>query len=88
MAHNVHKQLQEVLQRQVDRQSLQKEFLENTKKNSKELFRRALCNGYFCNVARKSSSGNSFRTMDGHGTQVYIHPSSSVRAKNDMLIMI
>ncbi|XP_067044584.1 probable ATP-dependent RNA helicase DHX40 isoform X2 [Acropora muricata] len=85
MAHNVHKQLQEVLQRQVDRQSLQKEFLENTKKNSKELFRRALCNGYFCNVARKSSSGNSFRTMDGHGTQVYIHPSSSLFGSEDQL---
>ncbi|KAK2571887.1 putative ATP-dependent RNA helicase DHX40 [Acropora cervicornis] len=69
----------------VDRQSLQKEFLENTKKNSKELFRTALCNGYFCNVARKSSSGNSFRTMDGHGTQVYIHPSSSLFGSEDQL---
>ena len=29
----------------------------------------------------RSSIGNSFRTMDGHGTQVYIHPSSTVRKR-------
>ncbi|CAJ1065819.1 probable ATP-dependent RNA helicase DHX40 [Xyrichtys novacula] len=42
-----------------------------------ELFRRCLCAGYFTNVARRSV-GKAFCTMDGHGSIVQIHPSSSL----------
>ncbi|KAL8199094.1 UNVERIFIED_CONTAM: putative ATP-dependent RNA helicase dhx40 [Gekko kuhli] len=42
-----------------------------------ELLRRCLCAGYFANVARRSV-GKSFCTMDGHGSIVYIHPSSAL----------
>lgn len=40
---------------------------------------RALCSGLFSNVARKAPSGRGFRTMEGHGTHVFMHPSSVVR---------
>ncbi|XP_063002604.1 LOW QUALITY PROTEIN: probable ATP-dependent RNA helicase DHX40 [Elgaria multicarinata webbii] len=43
-----------------------------------EILRRCLCAGYFANVARRSV-GKSFCTMDGHGSVVYIHPSSALR---------
>uniref|UniRef100_A0A8D2L3D9 RNA helicase n=1 Tax=Varanus komodoensis TaxID=61221 RepID=A0A8D2L3D9_VARKO len=43
----------------------------------KELLRRCLCAGYFASVARRSV-GRSFRTMDGHGSTVYIHPLSAL----------
>uniref|UniRef100_A0A3P8XX97 RNA helicase n=1 Tax=Esox lucius TaxID=8010 RepID=A0A3P8XX97_ESOLU len=45
--------------------------------NKSELFRRCLCAGYFTNVARRSV-GKVFTTMDGHGTMVHIHPSSTL----------
>jgi ATP-dependent RNA helicase DHX40 len=38
--------------------------------------RQSLCYGLFCNVARVSASRRNFRTMDGHSTVAYIHPSS------------
>lgn len=38
--------------------------------------RQSLCFGLFCNVARVSPSQRNFRTMDGHSTVAYIHPSS------------
>lgn len=40
--------------------------------------RQALCYGLFCNVARVAASRRNFRTMDGHGTVAYIHPSSAL----------
>ncbi|XP_078348536.1 putative ATP-dependent RNA helicase DHX40 [Oculina patagonica] len=85
MAYNIHHQLETILQRQLAKGALPKQATENTSANSKDLLRRALCSGYFCNVARKSSTGNSFRTMDGHGTQVYIHPSSTLFGCEDQL---
>ncbi|XP_068173354.1 probable ATP-dependent RNA helicase DHX40 isoform X2 [Antennarius striatus] len=45
--------------------------------NKNELFRRCLCTGYFTNVARRSV-GTAFCTMDGNGSMVQIHPSSSL----------
>ncbi|MBN3308345.1 DHX40 helicase, partial [Amia calva] len=42
-----------------------------------ELLRRCLCSGYFTNVARRSV-GRTFCTMDGHGSVVHIHPSSTL----------
>lgn len=85
MAYNIHHQLETILQRQLSKDSVPKRNTDSTKINSKDLLRRVLCSGYFCNVARKSSSGNSFRTMDGHGTQVYIHPSSTLFGCEDQL---
>ncbi|CAB4008699.1 Hypothetical predicted protein [Paramuricea clavata] len=46
-------------------------------KSNKEAILKALCQGLFHNTARKGA-GNSFRTMDGHGTTVFIHPSSAM----------
>lgn len=40
--------------------------------------RQSLCYGLFCNAARVSPSRRNFRTMDGHSTVAYIHPSSAL----------
>ncbi|XP_066534168.1 probable ATP-dependent RNA helicase DHX40 [Hoplias malabaricus] len=56
----------------------QKDFPQETFKGSNsELLRHCLCLGYFTNVARRSM-GKAFCTMDGHGSTVHIHPSSSL----------
>ncbi|XP_053310618.1 probable ATP-dependent RNA helicase DHX40 [Spea bombifrons] len=49
-----------------------------------ELLTRCLCAGYFSNVARRSI-GRTFCTMDGHGSMVHIHPSSSLFGKEAQL---
>ena len=50
-----------------------------------ELVRQSLCYGLYTHVARKASSGHSFRTMDGHSTTVYLHPSSVLFGKDSHL---
>lgn len=50
-----------------------------------ELVRQSLCYGLYPHVARKASSGHSFRTMDGHSTTVYLHPSSALFGKDNQL---
>ncbi len=40
--------------------------------------RQSICYGLFCNVGRVSASRRNFRTMDGHGTVAYVHPSSTL----------
>ena len=40
--------------------------------------RQSICYGLFCNVGRVSASRRNFRTMDGHGTVAYVHPSSAL----------
>uniref|UniRef100_A0AAR2K5J3 RNA helicase n=1 Tax=Pygocentrus nattereri TaxID=42514 RepID=A0AAR2K5J3_PYGNA len=56
----------------------QKEFPQETfEGSSSELLRHCLCIGYFTNVARRSM-GKAFCTMDGHGSTVHVHPSSSL----------
>ncbi|XP_031552346.1 probable ATP-dependent RNA helicase DHX40, partial [Actinia tenebrosa] len=56
------------------------------KKAGREHLRQALCEGFFCNVARRCSTfGKGFRTMDGHGTTVFIHPSSTLFGCEDQL---
>ena len=50
-----------------------------------ELVRQSLCYGLYTHVARKASSGHSFRTMDGHSTTVYLHPSSVLFGKDKNL---
>ncbi|KAM9469363.1 putative ATP-dependent RNA helicase DHX40 isoform 2-T2 [Clarias gariepinus] len=62
-----------------------KDFPHETFKGSKsELLRQCLCQGYFTNVARRSV-GKTFCTMDGHGSTVQIHPSSSLFGQEQQL---
>ncbi|XP_028275051.1 probable ATP-dependent RNA helicase DHX40 [Parambassis ranga] len=73
-AFSVENQLQEILLRLQQK----KDFpVETFSGNKSELFRQCLCTGYFTNVARRSV-GKVFCTMDGHGSMVHIHPSSSL----------
>ncbi|XP_034023852.1 probable ATP-dependent RNA helicase DHX40 isoform X2 [Thalassophryne amazonica] len=72
-AFSVETQLREILLRLQQRDFPVETF--DGKKN--ELFRRCLCTGYFSNVARRSV-GKVFCTMDGHGSMVHVHPSSSL----------
>uniref|UniRef100_A0A1A8G040 RNA helicase n=3 Tax=Nothobranchius korthausae TaxID=1143690 RepID=A0A1A8G040_9TELE len=73
-AFSVETQLREILLRLQQRKDFPVETFDG---NKSELFRRCLCAGYFTNVAR-SSVGKVFCTMDGHGSMVHIHPSSSL----------
>jgi len=50
-----------------------------------ELVRQSLCYGLYSHVARKASSGHSFRTMDGHSTTVFLHPSSTLFGRDSQL---
>lgn len=73
-AFSVETQLSEILLRLQQRSDFPVESFDGIKN---ELFRRCLCTGYFTNVARRSV-GKAFCTMDGHGSMVHIHPSSSL----------
>uniref|UniRef100_A0AAQ5XQY0 RNA helicase n=1 Tax=Amphiprion ocellaris TaxID=80972 RepID=A0AAQ5XQY0_AMPOC len=73
-AFSVETQLREILLRL---QQVQDFPVETFDGNRSELLRRCLCTGYFTNVARRSV-GKVFCTMDGHGSMVHIHPSSSL----------
>ncbi|KAM9811375.1 putative ATP-dependent RNA helicase DHX40 isoform 1-T1 [Syngnathus typhle] len=72
-AFSVETQLRDILLRLQQRRDFPVDKFDG---NKKELFRRCLCMGYFTNVARRSV-GKVFCTMDGHGSMVHIHPSSS-----------
>uniref|UniRef100_A0A667WR36 RNA helicase n=1 Tax=Myripristis murdjan TaxID=586833 RepID=A0A667WR36_9TELE len=73
-AFSVETQLREILLRLQQKRDFPTETFNGDKS---ELFRRCLCSGYFTNVARRSV-GKVFCTMDGHGSMVHIHPSSSL----------
>nr|XP_061828730.1 probable ATP-dependent RNA helicase DHX40 [Nerophis lumbriciformis] len=73
-AFSVETQLRDILLRLQKRRDFPVEKFDG---NKNELFRRCLCTGYFTNVARRSV-GKVFCTMDGHGSMVHIHPSSSL----------
>ncbi|KAM9317629.1 putative ATP-dependent RNA helicase DHX40 isoform 2-T2 [Pholidichthys leucotaenia] len=73
-AFSVETQLREILLRLQQKKDFPTETFDGSKS---ELFRRCLCTGYFTNVARRSV-GKVFCTMDGHGSMVHIHPSSSL----------
>ncbi|XP_029027999.1 probable ATP-dependent RNA helicase DHX40 [Betta splendens] len=73
-AFSVETQLREILLRLQQMRDFPVETFDG---NKNELFRRCLCTGYFTNVARRSV-GKVFCTMDGHGSMVNIHPSSSL----------
>ncbi|KAM6946183.1 LOW QUALITY PROTEIN: putative ATP-dependent RNA helicase DHX40 [Aplochiton taeniatus] len=73
-AFSVETQLRDILLRLQQKRDFPTEKFDG---NRSELFRRCLCTGYFTNVARRSV-GKVFCTMDGHGSKVHIHPSSSL----------
>ncbi|XP_056139272.1 probable ATP-dependent RNA helicase DHX40 [Lampris incognitus] len=73
-AFSVETQLREILLRLQQKRDFPSEVFTG---NKSELFRQCLCTGYFTNVARRSV-GKVFCTMDGHGSMVHIHPSSSL----------
>ncbi|KAM4743184.1 putative ATP-dependent RNA helicase DHX40 [Anableps anableps] len=73
-AFSVETQLRDILLRLQQRRDFPVETFDG---NKSELFRQCLCTGYFTNVARRSV-GKVFCTMDGHGSMVHIHPSSSL----------
>ncbi|KAM8903732.1 putative ATP-dependent RNA helicase DHX40 isoform 2-T3 [Spinachia spinachia] len=73
-AFSVETQLREILLRLQQKSDFPVDTYDGEKS---ELFRRCLCAGYFTNVARRSV-GKVFCTMDGHGSMVHIHPSSSL----------
>ncbi|XP_069471234.1 probable ATP-dependent RNA helicase DHX40 isoform X2 [Ambystoma mexicanum] len=80
-AMSVERQLQEITKRlkQV------KDFPRETRDGPRsEMLRRCLCAGYFSNVARRFA-GRTFRTMDGHGSVVHIHPSSALHKQETEL---
>ena len=72
-AQSIHQQLESILNRQgiVPNSS-------DSKIPLSQRLRQSLCYGLFCNVARIGASRRSFRTMDGHSTIAYIHPSSAL----------
>jgi ATP-dependent RNA helicase DHX40 len=80
MAIKVQEQLSGILNRlRVRRSSKIKDSGSDKGKGSlSERVRQAICAGFFCNVARKSNTGLGFRSMDGHGSVLHIHPSSAV----------
>ncbi|XP_059186673.1 probable ATP-dependent RNA helicase DHX40 isoform X1 [Centropristis striata] len=73
-AFSVETQLREILLRLQQKRDFPVETFDG---NKSELFRRCLCTGYFTNVARRSV-GKVFCTMDGNGSMVHVHPSSSL----------
>ncbi|XP_078610851.1 putative ATP-dependent RNA helicase DHX40 isoform X1 [Branchiostoma floridae x Branchiostoma japonicum] len=73
MALSIHQQLQGILDKQTQSADFPRQELAGSQS---ELLRRALCDGFFNHIARRSATGRSFRTMDGHASTVFIHPSS------------
>ncbi|NXU40510.1 DHX40 helicase, partial [Drymodes brunneopygia] len=73
-AFSVERQLREITTKLKQLPDFPKETFEGSQT---ELLRRCLCAGYFINVARRSAA-RTFCTMDGHGSIVYIHPSSTL----------
>ena len=72
-AHSIFTQLDSILARQTVERDMEGSAL-----TVSERVRQALCFGLFGNVARIAPGRHSFRTMDGHSTIAYIHPSSAL----------
>ncbi|NXG57630.1 DHX40 helicase, partial [Hemiprocne comata] len=80
-AFSVEKQLREIISKLKQLPDFPKETFEGSRT---EILRRCLCAGYFINVARRSAA-RTFCTMDGHGSIVYIHPSSTLYNQETLL---
>nr|XP_056721008.1 probable ATP-dependent RNA helicase DHX40 [Euleptes europaea] len=81
LAFSVEQQLREIAGKLKQLPDFPREHFDGSRN---ELLRRCLCAGYFANVARRSI-GKSFCTMDGHGSVVYVHPSSALRDQEAQL---
>nr|XP_054762833.1 probable ATP-dependent RNA helicase DHX40 [Lytechinus pictus] len=81
-AMSVHKQLETILHQQMKNPDFPEE--DNSGSTSDRL-RRALCSGFFGKVARKATTGRGYRTMEGHGIGVFLHPSSCLFGRDDEL---
>lgn len=76
-AQSIHQQLQSILSRQHFRPKDESGDADASSQAAlSQRVRQSLCYGLFCNTGRVSVSRRNFRTMDGHGTMAYIHPSS------------
>lgn len=71
-AQSIHQQLESILLRQ----QVKPDSTDAISAPLSQRVRQSLCYGLFCHVARVSPSRRNFRTMDGHSTIAYIHPSS------------
>ncbi|NWZ91917.1 DHX40 helicase, partial [Nesospiza acunhae] len=80
-AFSVERQLREITTKLKQLPDFPKETFEGSRT---EILRRCLCAGYFVNVARRSAA-RTFCTMDGHGSIVYIHPSSTLYNQETLL---
>ncbi|NWY70862.1 DHX40 helicase, partial [Erithacus rubecula] len=80
-AFSVERQLREITTKLKQLPDFPKETFEGSRT---EILRRCLCAGYFINVARRSAA-RTFCTMDGHGSIVYIHPSSTLYNQESLL---
>ncbi|NXT06706.1 DHX40 helicase, partial [Prunella fulvescens] len=80
-AFSVERQLREITTKLKQLPDFPKETFEGSRT---EILRRCLCAGYFINVARRSAA-RTFCTMDGHGSIVYIHPSSTLYNQETLL---
>ncbi|NWS86420.1 DHX40 helicase, partial [Toxostoma redivivum] len=80
-AFSVERQLREIITKLKQLPDFPKETFEGSRT---EILRRCLCAGYFINVARRSAA-RTFCTMDGHGSIVYIHPSSTLYNQETLL---
>lgn len=81
-AQSIHQQLEAILDRLVIESETDPEIMCAP---LGQKVRRALCYGLFGNVARIGLGRRSFRTMDGHSTIAYIHPSSTLFGCEDSL---
>ena len=82
-AQSIHTQLQSLLDKQPDDSETDTDKASVTPLTQR--IRQALCYGLFGSVARLSPGQRSFRTMDGHSTMCYIHPSSSLFGQEEKL---
>ncbi len=77
-AQSVCKQLETILARQPVESAPNRHLRDPALSPLGQRVREALCYGLFGNVARVAPGGRGFRTMDGHSTTAYIHPSSTL----------
>ncbi len=81
-ANSIHKQLEAILNRQSINVTNDPDLLSVS---ISERLRQSLCYGLFCNAARLGPSRRHFKTMDGHGTTAYLHPSSTLFGQEEIL---
>lgn len=81
-ARSIHQQLETILSKQPIRGETD---IELAAAPVSQRVRQSLCYGLFGNVARIAFGRRSFKTMDGHSTTAYVHPSSALFGAEDSL---